>query len=338
MLFRKMLREMRGNLGQFLSVMILSFLATFIYAGFESNVVGSSKAVENFHKETNCADAWIYSEGFKKENLDEVRKLDFVKDAQFRTEMRGTTVDYDGAQLDIYLMDESIILKPYLYKGTEGNEDRLKESDSVDFDNEDEDGVWLNWSFANQWDISVGEKIELEYNGVKFKRTVRGLIMEPEYEYTKAEKDSDINFKTLAYVYMSYKAFPIREYAENQVKSGKIDAKKLKDSDAFNEKIEDIEKKLVAQYGMEELEQLPADGSVQLIDVRSKGEYERGHIEGFVNVPVDSIRDRLDELDKDKPVYLMCHSGLRSYIAARILTQEGYDCMHFAGGYSFYNI
>lgn len=102
--------------------------------------------------------------------------------------------------------------------------------------------------------------------------------------------------------------------------------------------IEDIEKKLVAQYGMEELEQLPADGSVQLIDVRSKGEYERGHIEGFVNVPVDSIRDRLDELDKDKPVYLMCHSGLRSYIAARILTQEGYDCMHFAGGYSFYNI
>ena len=102
--------------------------------------------------------------------------------------------------------------------------------------------------------------------------------------------------------------------------------------------IEDIEKKLVAQFGMEELEQLPADGSVQLLDVRSKGEYERGHIEGFINVPVDSIRDRLDELDKDKPVYLMCHSGLRSYIAARILTQEGYDCMHFAGGYSFYNI
>ena len=273
MLFRKMLREMRGNLGQFLSVMILSFLATFIYAGFESNVVGSSKAVENFHKETNCADAWIYSEGFKKENLDEVRKLDFVKDAQFRTEMRGTTVDYDGAQLDIYLMDESIILKPYLYKGTEGNEDRLKESDSVDFDNEDEDGVWLNWSFANQWDISVGEKIELEYNGVKFKRTVRGLIMEPEYEYTKAEKDSDINFKTLAYVYMSYKAFPIREYAENQVKSGKIDAKKLKDSDAFNEKIEDIEKKL-ADYGMT-IDDIDNDMLLEKLDKMSDDELIR---------------------------------------------------------------
>ena len=126
---------------------------------------------------------------------------------------------------------------------------RLKESDSVDFDGEDEDGVWLNWSFANEWDISVGDNIELEYNGVRFTRTVRGLMMEPEYEYTKAEKDSDINFKTLAYVYMSYKAFPIREYAENQVKSGKIDAKELKDSDAFKDKIEEIEKKL-ADFGM----------------------------------------------------------------------------------------
>lgn len=249
MLFRKMLREMRGNLGQFISVMILSFLATFIYSGFESNVVGSGKAVDDFHKTTNIADAWIYSEGFEKYNLDEVKDLSFVKEAQFRTEVRGTTVDYDGAQLDMYLMDESIILTPYLYRGPAGSENRLKEYDSKEFDGNDADGVWLNWSFANEWDISVGDKIKLEHNGVKFERTVRGLIMEPEYEYTKAEKDSDINFKTLAYVYMSYKAFPIREYAENQVKSGKIDAKELKESEAFKDKIEEIEKKL-ADFGM----------------------------------------------------------------------------------------
>ena len=114
MLYRKMLREMRGNLGQFISVLILSFLATFIYAGFESNVVGSGKAVNEFHEKTNIADAWIYSEGFKEENLDQVNELSFVKDAQFRTEIRGTTADYEGAQLDIYLMDESTILKPYV--------------------------------------------------------------------------------------------------------------------------------------------------------------------------------------------------------------------------------
>ncbi|MBQ8950250.1 MAG: ABC transporter permease [Eubacterium sp.] len=249
MLLRKMLREMRGNLGQFISVLILSFLATFIYSGFESNVVGSGKAVKEFHEKSNIADVWIYSEGFKEENLNQVKELSFVEDAQFRTEIRGTTVDYERAQLDIYLMDESTILKPYIFTGTEEENEKLKVSDSVEFDGDDKEGVWINGSFAKEWDIAVGEKIKLEYNGIKFERTVRGIIMEPEYEYTKAEKDSDINFKTLCYVYMSYKAFPIREYAENQVKSGKINAEELKSSEAFKDKIEDIEEKL-ADYGM----------------------------------------------------------------------------------------
>ena len=174
MLYRKMLREVRGNLGQFISVLILSFLATFIYTGFESNVVGSGKAVNEFHEKTNIADAWIYSEGFKEENLDQVKELSFVKDAQFRTEIRGTTVDYEGAQLDIYLMDESTILKPYVFKGTDEENEKLKVSDSVEFDGDDKDGVWLNGSFAKEWDIAVGDKIKLEYNGIRFERTVRG--------------------------------------------------------------------------------------------------------------------------------------------------------------------
>ena len=273
MLYRKMLREMRGNLGQFISVLILSFLATFIYAGFESNVVGSGKAVNEFHEKTNIADVWIYSEGFKEENLGQVKELSFVKDAQFRTEIRGTTVDYEGAQLDIYLMDESTILKPYVFKGTEEENEKLKVSDSVEFDGDDKDGVWLNGSFAKEWDIAVGDKIKLEYNGIKFERTVRGLIMEPEYEYTKAEKDSDINFKTLAYVYMSYKAFPIREYAQSQVKSGKINAQELKSSEAFKDKIEDIEKKL-AEYGMT-IDDIDEDMLLERLDEMSDEELLR---------------------------------------------------------------
>lgn len=252
-----MLREIKDNLGQFISILILSFLATFIYAGFESNVVGSGKAVKDFHEATNIADAWIYSEGFEEENLKQVKDLDFIEDAQFRTEVRGTTVDYEGAQLDIYLMDESKILKPYLQEGT----------GSKTFDASDKDGVWLNWSFAKEWNIKVGDSIGLEYNGVKFTRTVRGLMLEPEYEYTKAEKDSDINFKTLAYVYMGYDAFPVREFAENQVKSGKINIDTLKDSGAFDKDIDEIEEKLSA-YGMT-LNDIDEDMLLKLIEESS---------------------------------------------------------------------
>ena len=59
-------------------------------------------------------------------------------------------------------------------------------------------------------------------------------------------------------------------------------------------------------------------------------------MKGFINIPVDDLRERLDEIDKAKPVYVMCQSGLRSYIACRILTQNGYDCYNFSGGFRFY--
>lgn len=100
--------------------------------------------------------------------------------------------------------------------------------------------------------------------------------------------------------------------------------------------IENLNNGVVKQWHWEQEPSLPRDGSVQLLDVRTVGEYERGHIKGFTNIPVDSLRDRLNELDADKPVYAICQSGVRSYIACRILTQHGFNCFNFSGGYRFY--
>ncbi len=100
--------------------------------------------------------------------------------------------------------------------------------------------------------------------------------------------------------------------------------------------IENIGKGLVKQYHWEEVAHLPRDGSVTLLDTRTVREYERGHIEGYLNIPVDDLRDRIREIAPGKPVYLICQSGLRSYIAYRILMQHGFDCYNFAGGYRFY--
>lgn len=100
--------------------------------------------------------------------------------------------------------------------------------------------------------------------------------------------------------------------------------------------IENLSTGKVKQYHWEEVADLPRDGSVTLLDARTVREYERGHIDGYINIPVDDLRDRLDEIDRTKPVYVICQSGLRSYIACRILTQSGYDCHNFSGGYRFY--
>ena len=81
---------------------------------------------------------------------------------------------------------------------------------------------------------------------------------------------------------------------------------------------------------------LPRDGSVTLLDTRTPGEFRRGHIEGFINIPVDDLRDRIDEIEPGKPVYVICQSGLRSYIATRILEGYGFEAYNFAGGFRFY--
>lgn len=100
--------------------------------------------------------------------------------------------------------------------------------------------------------------------------------------------------------------------------------------------MENIRRGLVRQFRLEDLDALPRDGSVTLLDTRTPAEYRRGHADGFVNLPLDDLRDRLGELDPAKPVYVMCQSGLRSYLACRLLTQHGFACRNFAGGYRFY--
>lgn len=100
--------------------------------------------------------------------------------------------------------------------------------------------------------------------------------------------------------------------------------------------IENVDSGILKQWHWEQEPDLPRDGSVQLLDVRTVGEYGRGHIDGFMNIPVDDLRARLGEFDVAKPVYVICQRGLRSYIACRILAQHGFDCYNFSGGYRFF--
>ena len=101
--------------------------------------------------------------------------------------------------------------------------------------------------------------------------------------------------------------------------------------------IENMKNGIVKQWYYEEDETLPRDGSVTLLDTRTPMEYSMGHVKGFINIPVDELRERIDELDKSKPVYVICQSGLRSYIASRILMGNGFDAYNFAGGFRFYD-
>lgn len=92
----------------------------------------------------------------------------------------------------------------------------------------------------------------------------------------------------------------------------------------------------IKQFFWNDVEKLPRDGSVTLLDVRTATEVQCGKIDGFINIPLDSLREHISEIPKDKPVYVHCHSGLRSYIACCMLQGNGYECFNLAGGWRLY--
>lgn len=102
--------------------------------------------------------------------------------------------------------------------------------------------------------------------------------------------------------------------------------------------IQNVMNGIVKQHFPEDVPSLPRDGSVTILDVRTASEFAGGCIEGAVNIPLHELRSRLGELDKSKPIFVNCFSGMRSYIACRILTGNGFDCSNLAGGWRFYQL
>lgn len=95
---------------------------------------------------------------------------------------------------------------------------------------------------------------------------------------------------------------------------------------------------LVENFHWHDVAELQKDEAALLLDIRTPYEYSRGHIEGSVNIPVDSLRERLGELEqyKEKTAYVICQVGLRGYVGCRILTQHGFRCKNLGGGYRLY--
>ena len=102
--------------------------------------------------------------------------------------------------------------------------------------------------------------------------------------------------------------------------------------------IENVLTGKIKTFHWDEVASLPRDGSVTLLDVRTAAERANGCIDGFIGIPVDELREHIGELDPKKPIYVHCQSGLRSYIACRILAGYGFDCYNLTGGWRFYNL
>ena len=204
MLRRKMLRDIRSNLAQFLSVFILAAVAMWCYTGFQANVIGGTRAREEFNKTTNFSDGWIYGAAFTDEQASAVARIDGISDVQLRTEILGKADEkYNTAELYCYFQDSQTVTKPYTMEG-------------AGYDPADTEGVWLFYRFADAWGIKVGDSFTSHAFGQDITKTVKGLVTTPEYEFACASTDADTDFHNIGFAYMSVNVLPegSRDYNE----------------------------------------------------------------------------------------------------------------------------
>lgn len=189
MLIKKMFRDMKKNWFPFVSILILSYLALFLYTGMSCSNIGIRQLRSEYHKETNLADIWIYGMDMTDDICGKIDSISDVDDSQLR--MKLTAESTEEYQIDLYAEKENNITVPY-------------NMDGADFDAGAQQGIWLNSRYAKAHDINVGDMFTIKWNGIEISQEIKGFIMSPEYEYYKAPEDVEPDFSHMGYAYMSY--------------------------------------------------------------------------------------------------------------------------------------
>lgn len=230
MLFLKMLRDMKNNKMQFISIGLMTFLAIFVYAGIGSEWYTFQKGIDSYYAETHLADIWLYGKSFTDSDVAKLLKVDSVSDASRRLHLEGTADLRGDPELEILLMNEAGISSCKVISG-----------ESFD---PAADGIWLSDKFAEARGISVGDTLDMQVEGIVISKKILGIMISPEYVYASASFDSMANPRNIGVVYggmdLLPQGFP-RVY--NQIAA-------LLNTTDYQKAEEQIEKKLDGTYSV----------------------------------------------------------------------------------------
>ena len=193
-LTKKLLRDIKHNKMQFITIFLMVFLGVFVYAGIHAYMDGMQKSADDYYESNNLQDIWVSGKNFSDEDLEKIKSLSNVKDAE--RELTITTL-YKEKNFDLQtnFIESNNISKFYVLDGEE-------------FDKE-KSGLWIDYYLAKNQDIKVGDEITLKYNNIEFKEKVLGLVEVPDHIYlAKDETEVFPNHNTFGYVYLSINEFP----------------------------------------------------------------------------------------------------------------------------------
>ena len=205
MLARKLMRDMRENAMQFIAMILLCFLGTWVFSGLDGTWRLMDTTVETYFKECNLSDFWVSTSSLSRQDIDRIRHTPGVAAAQSRTSI---TVDLENvgddveAALEIYEGDFELN-KPYLRSGS-----MLAASDTK--------GCLIEEQFAKALGLKLGDTVTMDVFGQQMQFIIRGTVLSAEYAITSKEIVPDPDH--YGFIILSHAAFPNLPYTSVMVR------------------------------------------------------------------------------------------------------------------------
>ena len=240
MLYKKIIRDVWKNKSQFITVFIMVFLAVFAFAGVHAYMDGMKESSEIYYNNQNLQDIWLTSKNFSTDKLEEIKKIDNVKNAERLLCLNANVIEsqkyinplnekpIEDLVIECNFIETNEINKMYLIEGEEYSKEKS--------------GLWLDYYLAKNIGINVGDELELSIEGNNFKEKVMGLVEVPDHVYFI--KDDTAIFPTHAdygFAYLSINEFPKDAYIFPYVIVDVDDVSKVNETkNKIKETIEDI--------------------------------------------------------------------------------------------------
>lgn len=239
MLKRKMFRDIRFNLSQFITIFLMVFMGVMVYAGIRSYMDGMVKTADVFYSKNNLQDLNVVGENFTVEDLEKVKQIKHVKNAERKLTIVGTMESSEDRTLQLNFIESNEISKFYVVEG-------------IEFDKE-KSGAWLDEYYAKNNNLKVGDTIKINYDGVTFEKEILGLINIPDHVYDiKDESAIFPNHIDYGFCYLS-----INEFPESYIKRKVMAQMNIENTTLFNQMVPDFNYKdyLVYNYLMVDVDE-----------------------------------------------------------------------------------
>ena len=291
MLFKKMMRDIRKNLSQFITIFLMVLIGVMAYSGIEAYMDGMDKTRNKFYSENNIHDLEVIGSNFTKDDLKNIKKIDNVKDAERKLSVTGTT-DKDKTLL-INFIESNNISKFYVVEGEK-------------FDNKS--GVWLDQFYANKNNIKVGDTILVKYDSLELHEKVRALINVPDHLYdVRDSSELYPDRKKFGFAYLSS-----NEITEEYVKKLVMKEYKIDDERVFDSLVKDFNYK---DYYIYNYVMVDVDNTKKTEKVKETIEEKIDSAKAVIKIEdITSYVTYQGEIDEGK-TYVGVFSGLFLFIA-----------------------